>query len=73
MPIDPDSDEVALPPLPEHEDPRWICWKCGGLALLDDNGLCRYCWPEQVLTFQEVCSRAHHGGGLQVDKRWRIG
>jgi len=27
-------------------DTRWLCWSCGDLDQLDDNGLCRRCKPE---------------------------
>lgn len=66
------ASPVTLPPL-ESSDSRWVCWKCGVLALLDDAGLCRYCWNESVLTFSEVAARALMGERVIIRPRWRIG
>lgn len=54
-------------------DPRWICYQCGDLDLLDDKGLCGGCRPEQVATFAEIASRVVHREARRLEKRWRIG
>ena len=75
--LDPEPVEsvepIDLPPLPEPRDHRWHCAHCGGLALLDEDDLCRHCWNESVLTFSEVAARALTGERAMIRPRWRIG
>jgi hypothetical protein len=70
-PLEPDSEPLIELPLPS--DPRWVCWQCGSLGLLGDDGLCRHCWSESVTGFAELCARAVGGGSGEVERRWRIG
>lgn len=68
-------DDPREPPEPDppRYDPRWICYLCGDLALLDLGGRCRNCRPEQVLTFSEVAARVVSGERVETRARWRIG
>lgn len=54
-------------------DQRWICYQCGDLDLLDDNGLCRDCHkPEQVAEFAQVAGRVVHGEPPELERVWGI-
>lgn len=67
--------ELDDPRLPSDSyDPRWICWKCGDLALLSSDGLCRKCRPERVRVagLSKVAARAVHGETEKLESRWRI-
>lgn len=70
-------DDLRDPPEPELDppryDPRWLCYLCGDLALLDLGGRCRNCRPERVLAFSEVCARVVSGERVMAGRRWRVG
>lgn len=68
-----DTEQVVLPPLPQPVDLRWVCWKCGDLRLLDDDGLCRSCRPDWVASWVQMSMRAVHGKSMELRRRWRIG
>lgn len=53
-------------------DSRWICWRCGDLDYLNEEGLCRECAPEPVLEFVEVCMRVLTGGEIEREVKWVI-
>lgn len=54
-------------------DPRWICYLCGDLALLNESGVCRQCQPERALTLAELAARVMTGRIVVTEPRWRIG
>ena len=54
-------------------DPRWLCWSCGDLDHLNDDGLCSECAPEPVAEFYEICMRAVAEERKVVRRVWRIG
>lgn len=54
-------------------DTRWICWRCGDLDQLSDEGLCRGCTPEQVVEWWVRAMRVAHGEPKEIERRWWIG
>ena len=54
-------------------DTRWLCWSCGDLDQLDDDGLCSRCAPEPVAEFYEICMRVLAGERKAVRRVWVIG
>lgn len=57
-----------------NTDSRWICWHCGDLDYLNDEGLCRSCQPEPVAVeeFAVIAMRALTGERVERRVRWRI-
>lgn len=55
------NDLPSPEPDPPRFDPRWLCYLCGDLALLDQGGRCRNCRPERSESFMEICTRAFTG------------
>lgn len=54
-------------------DTRWICWKCGDLDYLSDDGLCRVCVPpERTIEWWRWCSRAVHGESDKETRKWQV-
>jgi len=54
-------------------DTRWICWSCGDLDQLNNDGLCRRCKPEPVAEFYQVCVRVLPGEVKATERVWVIG
>lgn len=55
-----------------HPDSRWICWQCGDLDHLDQDGLCRSCAPDRTWEWWQVIVRAICGEPRRVERAWRI-
>lgn len=59
----------------DNPDSRWICYSCGDLDYLNDEGLCHSCQPEPVVVeeFAVIAMRALTGERVERRVRWRIG
>jgi len=54
-------------------DTRWICWACGDLDQLNEDGLCRRCKPEAVAEFYQIRVRVLAGEVKAAKGVWVIG
>lgn len=63
---------IDLWPTVNEIDDRWICWKCGDMDHLNDDGLCRDCKPERVMELSVLCARVQSGIPPKIERKWRI-
>lgn len=58
----------------EQLDNHWICYQCGDLDFLDEQGLCRDCQPlpRSDKTLSELAAEATFGPVAVRERVWRI-
>jgi len=59
--------------LEDANDTLWLCWACGDLDQLSEDGLCRRCKPEPVAEFHQICVRVLAGEVRAAKRVWVIG
>jgi hypothetical protein len=66
-------DTGAMNHTENTHDTRWLCWSCGDLDQLNDDGLCRRCKPEPMAEFYQICMRVVAGEVKAARPAWTIG